>query len=92
MCHKPVPRLDWGAGLWHGASAAMGAGTMPDDQQQSNSNLLAAVAFALLLAALVVGVWAFPRVYAYMSQQDCIASGRTNCVRFAPPSGAPTQP
>ncbi len=64
-------------------------GTMPDDQDHQNSNFLAGVAFALLLAALVVGVWVFPRVYAYMSQQDCIASGRTNCVRYAPADAPP---
>ena len=65
---------------------------MPDDEQKANSNLLATVAFVLLLAALVVGVWAFPRVYAYISEQDCIASGHTNCVRFAPTPGAPAEP
>jgi hypothetical protein len=62
---------------------------MPDDQDRPNSNFLAGVVFALLLAALVAGVWAFPRVYAYMSQQDCIASGRTNCVRYAPADAPP---
>jgi hypothetical protein len=63
------------------------AAAMPDDQNdpnEHNSNFLAGVVFALLLALLIAGVWVFPRVYAFMSQQDCIASGRTNCVRFAP--------
>jgi len=55
----------------------------------SGSNLLGTAAFVLLLAALVLGVWAFPRVYAYMTREDCIASGHTNCVRYGPPTGAP---
>lgn len=57
---------------------------MSDEQDRQNSNFLAGVAFALLLAALVAGIWVFPRIYSYMTQQDCIASGRTNCVRYAP--------
>lgn len=56
---------------------------MPDEQPPS-SNLLVTLAFVLLVAALVAGVWLFPRIYAYMTEQDCIASGRTNCVRFTP--------
>ena len=64
---------------------------MPDDQPKRQSSLLPAIAFVLLVAALVAGVWVFPRVYQYMSQQDCIASGRTNCVRYAPVGGAPEQ-
>ena len=64
---------------------------MPDDQSPRPSSLLPVVAFVLLVVALVAGVWVFPRVYEYMSQQDCIASGRTNCVRYAPAGGAPGQ-
>jgi hypothetical protein len=62
---------------------------MADDRDHQNSSFLAGVAFALLLAALVAGIWAFPRIYSYMTQQDCIASGRTNCVRYAPAEAAP---
>jgi hypothetical protein len=61
-----------------------GAGTMADDQHHRNSNFLAGVAFAALLALLIAGVWLFPRVYDFMSRQDCIASGRTSCVHYAP--------
>jgi flagellar biogenesis protein FliO len=57
---------------------------MADDRHQQNSNFLAGVAFALLLALIIAGVWLFPRIYAFMNRQDCIASGRTNCVRYAP--------
>lgn len=65
---------------------------MPDnDPPQRPATLLPTIAFVLLVAALVAGVWVFPRVYAYMSEQDCIASGRTNCVRFAPPTDDGTQ-
>lgn len=38
----------------------------------------------IVLAAIVVLVlavwWVFPRVQAWMSLQQCIASGRTNCI------------
>jgi len=61
---------------------------MVDERGQGNSNFLAGVAFAALLALLIAGVWLFPRVYAYMSRQDCIATGRTNCVRYAPVGSA----
>jgi hypothetical protein len=67
---------------------------MTDEPTEPHSNYLAGVAFAALLAVIVIGVWAFPRLYAYMSAQDCIGSGRTNCVRYAPTgaaSGAPAQ-
>jgi hypothetical protein len=56
------------------------------DEPPPSSNLLATFAFVLLVAALVAGVWVFPRLYAYVSQQDCIASGHTNCVRFDKPA------
>jgi hypothetical protein len=59
---------------------------MSDESPPPSSNLLATIAFVLLVAALVAGVWVFPRVYAYMTQQDCIATGRTNCVRFEKPA------
>jgi hypothetical protein len=57
---------------------------MPDDNPNSRTQILPLVTFVLLLVALVLGVWVFPKVYAYMAQQDCIASGRTNCVRLSP--------
>lgn len=63
---------------------------MPDDQPPS-SNVPSTIAFVLLVAALIAGVWLFPRIYAYMSQQDCIASGRINCVRFDNPANSPGQ-
>jgi hypothetical protein len=61
---------------------------MPEEEPPRSGSLLPTIVFALLVAALVAGVWVFPRVYAYMTEQDCIASGRTNCVRFAPPADA----
>ena len=55
---------------------------MPEDPRPHFASVLPLLAFLLLVAALVAGVWLFPRIYAFISQQDCIASGRTNCVRF----------
>lgn len=39
----------------------------------------------ILLVILLVGGWLlFPKVQAYMAEQDCIATGRTNCVQLPP--------
>ena len=62
---------------------------MSDEPPPRNASLLPTIAFVLLVVALAGGVWVFPRIYAFMSQQDCIASGRMNCVRYPPVGEAP---
>jgi hypothetical protein len=55
---------------------------MPDDDAPSRGNLWPTLILVLLVLALIGGVWLFPPVSAYMAQQDCIASGHTNCAPF----------
>jgi hypothetical protein len=52
---------------------------MPDDTPPPGGNLLPALVLAVLALLLVGGWWVFPKVWAYMGQQDCIASGHLNC-------------
>jgi hypothetical protein len=44
------------------------------------SRYLPAITLILLVLLLVGGWLLFPKLQAYMAEQDCIASGRTNCV------------
>ena len=42
-------------------------------------SLLPALVLIGLFVVLLGGWWLFPRFQSYMAQQDCIATGRTNC-------------
>ena len=57
---------------------------MPDDDAPRGESILSALlpTIVLVLLALVIGggVLLFPRMAAYIAQQDCVASGHTNCV------------
>lgn len=56
---------------------------MPDPEPETRAaKLFPAVTLVLLLVVLVGGWLLFPVVQNYMAEQDCIASGRTNCVRL----------
>jgi hypothetical protein len=69
--------LDAAARFWHCIAA------MTDPAHNSSArNLLPALTLIVLLLLLLGGWFLFPRVQAYMTQQDCIASGRTNCVQL----------
>lgn len=47
--------------------------------QPHGGRLLPALVLGALVLVILAGVWLFPRVAAYMSRQDCIASGHVNC-------------
>lgn len=51
------------------------------DPRLRERSLLPALTLVALVLALLGGWWLFPKLQAYMTEQDCIASGRTNCVR-----------
>jgi hypothetical protein len=51
----------------------------PNDRSGRRIDLLPII-LLLALGALIVGVWwGFPMFARYMSNQDCIATGHTNC-------------
>ncbi len=41
--------------------------------------LLPFIVMALILLVVYLGVLLFPAIQSYVSRQDCIATGRTNC-------------
>jgi hypothetical protein len=54
----------------------------PPEPEPSATRYLPALTLVLLVILLVGGWLLFPKVQAYMAEQDCIASGRTNCVQL----------
>jgi apolipoprotein N-acyltransferase len=48
-------------------------------QPATGGNLLPTLVLVVLVALLAGGYFLFPRVAAYMSRQDCIATGHVNC-------------
>jgi hypothetical protein len=58
------------------------------EQEPRAARLLPAITLVLLLLVLVGGWLLFPVLHAYIAEQDCIASGRTNCVQL-PTQSAP---
>lgn len=53
---------------------------MTDDPRPKPSALLPVLVLVALVLLLAGGALIFPSIAAYMSQQDCIASGRSNCM------------
>ena len=55
---------------------------MANEPQRHPADLLPVIAFIVAVAVLVGGWFLFPKVHAWISTQDCVASGRTNCVQY----------
>ncbi len=49
---------------------------MPD---RPPSRLFPVVVLALVAVAGLLAWWGFPAVQGFVSRQDCVATGRTNC-------------
>ena len=59
--------------------------TDPDDDDSPSRPPYAALAALVLIGALIAGgLWLTRRLDAIGRIQDCVASGRTNCVPAAP--------
>ena len=51
---------------------------MPEDRRPPSS-VWPALALAALVGVMVAGWWGFPYFQAWMTHNDCVASGRTAC-------------
>lgn len=52
---------------------------MAEEDNPRRWDLLPVLVLAAVVAAMLLGVWLYPKLQHYLSQQDCIATGRTNC-------------
>ncbi len=51
----------------------------PDQRDRRSANLFAVITILAVLLLGLAGWWLFPRLQAYVSFQDCVATGRANC-------------
>ena len=47
---------------------------------------LALITLAVIAALLLGGWWLFPKLYHAVAYRDCVASGRTDCLRLEMPA------
>jgi hypothetical protein len=52
---------------------------MADDEKARGFDLVPVLVLAGLVVLGLLGWWLYPRLQQFMSVQDCIATGRTNC-------------
>ncbi len=52
---------------------------MIDGRRRGPFDVIGVVTLILLVLLGLAGWWAFPRIQAYISFQDCVATGRANC-------------
>ncbi len=52
---------------------------MADDENTRRWDVLPMLVLAGVVALMLLGWWLYPKLQRYMTEQDCIATGRTNC-------------
>lgn len=52
---------------------------MAEEKDTQRWDVLPVVVLVALVLLMLLGWWLYPKLQHYMSQQDCIATGRTNC-------------
>ncbi len=52
---------------------------MADDDKARRWDVVPALVLVGLVALMLLGWWLYPKLQSYMAEQDCIATGRTNC-------------
>jgi hypothetical protein len=52
---------------------------MADDDNTGRWDVLPVLVLVGVLAVALLGWWLYPKLQHYMAEQDCIATGRTNC-------------
>ncbi len=50
-----------------------------EEKDTQRWDVLPVVVLVALVLLMLLGWWLYPKLQHYMSQQDCIATGRTNC-------------
>jgi hypothetical protein len=50
-----------------------------DDENTRRWDVLPMLVLAGVVALMLLGWWLYPKLQRYMTEQDCIATGRTNC-------------
>jgi hypothetical protein len=77
---RPLPR-DQGAPMWKPDSPQ----PPDDDRDDSNRRRNNLLVLAVVMILVVGGVWLVNKLLAMRSLQNCLDSGRTNCVPIVPP-------
>jgi hypothetical protein len=52
---------------------------LADDDDRRGFDVVPALVLIGLVLLGVLGWWIYPKLQSYMAEQDCIATGRTNC-------------
>ncbi len=52
---------------------------MADEGNARRFDVLPVLVLVGVVLLMLLGWWLYPKLQHYMSQQDCIATGRTNC-------------
>jgi len=50
-----------------------------DDENPRRWDVLPVAVLVGLVLLMLLGWWLYPKLQHYMAEQDCIATGRTNC-------------
>ncbi len=50
-----------------------------DEDKARGWDVLPMLVLVGVVAVMLLGWWLYPKLQRYMSEQDCIATGRTNC-------------
>jgi hypothetical protein len=56
-----------------------GNGGVADEKDTRGFDVLPVLVLVGIVGLMLLGWWLYPKVQRYMAQQDCIATGRTNC-------------
>ncbi len=52
---------------------------MADEENTRRWDVLPVLVLVGLVVLMLLGWWLYPKLQHYISEQDCVATGRTNC-------------
>ncbi len=50
------------------------------DPRQRKPDILPLIILIVIVGVMALGIWLFPYASGFLNRQNCIASGRTDCV------------